>query len=312
MTGKSDNPTAPGESPTPAAHRGSQAGLFYGLAAYSLWGVFPLYFHALSRIPPWVILCHRIVWSVLFLGLVVSIRGEWQAIRPILRNRRKVLLLSSGSVLLASNWLIFIYAVGSHHVLDTSLGYFINPLLSVALGMIFLGERLRRWQWMAVIIAGIAVANLALGGAGFPWIAASLACTFGFYGLVRKKVDINSLHGLLIETTMLFPVAVAVLAFVPARAIPGATLGILSLSGIITTVPMLMFGAALRRLKLSTIGFLQYISPTLNLLVAIAVLHEQLDRVKLASFALCWLGIAVYTADSILTRHPQAVANEPE
>jgi chloramphenicol-sensitive protein RarD len=165
---------------------------------------------------------------------------------------------------------------------------------------------------VAVLIALIAVANLALRGSRFPWIAVSLACTFGFYGLVRKQLDINSLHGLIIETTLLLPMAVAVLAFVPARAIPHATLGLLSLSGFITAVPMLMFGAALRRLKLSTIGFLQYISPTLNLLVAVAVFHEPLDRVKLTSFALCWLGIAVYTADSILTRHPQEVANEPE
>ena len=150
------------------------------------------------------------------------------------------------------------------------------------------------------------MANLAVRGSGFPWIAVSLACSFGFYGLVRKKVDVNSLHGLLVETTILFPVALAVLAKVPPHTIPHATLGILSLSGIITAVPLLMFGAALRRLQLSTIGFLQYIGPTLQLLVAIAVFHEPLDRVKLASFALCWLGIAVYTADSVLTRHPQA------
>jgi chloramphenicol-sensitive protein RarD len=258
------------------------------------------------------VLCHRITWSVLFLGLVVSIRGEWQAIRPLLRIRRNVGLLSSGSVLLALNWLIFIYAVGSHQVLETSLGYFINPLLSVALGVVFLRERLRAWQWVAVLIAVVAVGNLALQGTRLPWIAVSLACTFGFYGLVRKTVNINSLHGLLLETTLLLPMALPLLAFVPARAIPAPTLGILSLSGIITAVPMLMFGAALRRLKLSTIGFLQYISPTLNFLVATLVYHEPLDRVKLASFALCWLGIAVYTADSILTHHPQALANEPE
>ena len=181
-----------------------------------MWGVFPLYFHALAEVTPWVVLCHRIAWSVLFLGLVVSVRGEWKAIRPILRSRRNVLLLSAGSVLIALNWLIFIYAVGSHQVLESSLGYFINPLLSVALGVIFLRERLRGWQWVAVLIAGVAVANLALRGTGFPWIAVSLACTFGFYGLVRKKVDINSLHGLLVETALLFPVALAVLAVVPA------------------------------------------------------------------------------------------------
>jgi len=156
------------------------------------------------------------------------------------------------------------------------------------------------------------VANLALRGTRFPWIAVSLACTFGFYGLVRKKVNINSLHGLTVETALLLPLAVMLLVFGPSRSVPSTTLGILSLSGIITAVPMLMFGAALRRLKLSTIGFLQYISPTLNFLVAVVIFQEPLDRVKLASFALCWLGIAVYTADSVLTHHPQEVANEPE
>jgi chloramphenicol-sensitive protein RarD len=312
VTGKPDDTAGRAGTHALAQRQDSRAGLCYGLAAYSMWGVFPIYFHALSAVAPWIVLCHRIAWSVLFLGLVVSVRGEWKAIRPILRNRRTVLLLSIGAVLIALNWLIFIYAVGSHQVMETSLGYIINPLLSIALGMVFLRERLRGWQWLALLIAGLAVANLALRGTGFPWIAVSLACSFGFYGLVRKKVDINSLHGLLVETAILLPVALAMLAVVPARTISATTLGLLSLSGIITAVPLLMFGAALRRLKLSTVGFLQYISPTLNLLVAIMVFHEPLDRVKLASFALCWLGIAVYTTDSILTRHPQVVANEPE
>ena len=207
VTETSDNPPAPGDADPLARRRGSRAGLIYGLAAYSMWGIFPLYFHALSEVPPWVVLCHRIVWSSLFLVVVISVRGEWKAIWPILRSRRQVLFLTGGSVLLASNWLIFIYAVGSRQVLETSLGYFINPLLSVALGVVFLRERLRAWQWVAVLIALIAVANLALRGTGFPWIAVSLAFTFGFYGLVRKTVDINSLHGLLVETTLLLPVA---------------------------------------------------------------------------------------------------------
>lgn len=312
MTGKLDPPTAQAEAKALAGRRSVRAGLFYGVGAYSMWGVFPLYFHALSHVAPLIILCHRIAWSVLFLGLIVSIRGEWNAIRPILGSRRNVLLLSAGSVLIALNWLIFIYAVVSRQVVETSLGYFINPLLSVALGVIFLRERLRAWQWLAVLIAGVAVANLALRGAGFPWIAVSLAFTFGFYGLVRKTVDINSLHGLLVETALLFPVALGLLALVPAPATAAATLGILSLSGVITAVPLLMFGVALRRLKLSTIGFLQYIGPTGQLLVALVVFHEPLDRVQLTSFAACWLGIAVYTADSVLARQPQAPADEPE
>jgi len=157
VTETSDDKAAQGDGATMAGRRSSQAGLFYGLGAYSLWGVFPLYFHALSEVAPGIVLCHRIVWSVLFLALVVSVRGEWKAIGPILRSRRNVLLLSAGAVLIALNWLIFIYAVGSHQVLETSLGYFINPLLSIALGMVFLRERLRGWQWVAVAIAGVAV-----------------------------------------------------------------------------------------------------------------------------------------------------------
>jgi chloramphenicol-sensitive protein RarD len=293
-------------------HCRARSGLAYGIGAYSMWGVFPIYFHLLSEVPPWVVLCHRIFWSVLFLGVVVSVRREWGSIRLILRHRRNVLLLLGGGVLIALNWLIFIYSVTSHQVLQASLGYFINPLLSVALGMIFLGERLRRWQWLAVFIAGAAVANLAIHSAALPWIALSLAATFGFYGLVRKKVDINSLHGLLIETAILLPLALVALALGPSGGMPRATLGILSLSGVLTAVPLLMFGAAVRRLRLSTVGFLQYIGPTLQFLVAVLVFHEPLDRAKLGSFALCWLGIAVYTIDSLMTRHPQAVADEPE
>ena len=312
MTGTAAAPTTPARPTLATTRPGARAGLLYGLGAYTLWGFIPLYFHVLGAVAPWIILCHRIAWSALFLGLVISVRGEWHAICPILCSRRNALFLSAGSALIAINWLIFIYAVNTRRVTEASLGYFINPLLSVALGMIFLRERLRAWQWVAVAIAGAAVTNLAFRGGGFPWIAVSLAASFGFYGLVRKILDINSLHGLLVETALLVPAALATLTFVPTPAVPAATLGILSLSGIVTAVPLLMFGAALRRLKLSTIGFLQYIGPSLQLLVAVILFHEPLDSVKLASFALCWLGIAVYTADSILTRHPQAVADEPE
>jgi chloramphenicol-sensitive protein RarD len=292
--------------------RSARTGLLYGIAAYSMWGVFPLYFHLLSDVPSWLVLCHRIFWSVLFLVVVVSVRGEWGSILPILRNRRNMVLLSAGAVLIALNWLLFIYSIASKQVLQASMGYFINPLLSVVLGLIFMGERLRRWQWVAVLIACAAVANLAFHSAALPWLAVSLATTFGFYGLVRKTVDINSLHGLLVETTILFPLSVVVLVLAPAGGISRATLGILSLSGVLTAVPLLMFGAALRRLRLSTIGFLQYIGPTLQFLVAVLLLHEPLDRSKLGSFALCWAGLAIYTADSLLTRHPQEVADEPE
>ncbi len=277
-----------------------------------MWGVFPLYFHAVSAVPPLVILCHRIFWSSMFLGLVVSLRREWRSIGPVLGKRRNVLLLSAGGVLIALNWLLFIYSVVSQQILQASLGYFVNPLLSVALGMIFLREKLRRWQWLAVSLAVLAVVNLGFRGVGFPWLAVSLAVTFGFYGLVRKLVDINSLHGLLIETSILLPVALALMWVLPARNVPRVTWGILSLSGVITAVPLLCFGAALRRLPLSTIGFLQYIGPTLQFLVAVCVFHEPLDHTKLISFGLCWLAIGVYLTDSFLSHEPQLVADEPE
>ena len=277
-----------------------------------MWGFIPLYFRALSHVPALIVLCHRVVWSALFMAIVVSSRGEWKLLWPALRNRRKAVLLVAGAVLIALNWLIFIYAVASRQLLEASLGYFINPLLSIALGMIFLRERLRGWQWLAVLIAAGAVANLALHGTRFPWIAVSLAVSFGFYGLVRKTVDINSLHGLAIESAILLPVSGLLLAILPSGNPSAGTYGLLSLSGIFTAVPLLFFGAALRRLRLSTMGFLQYAGPTLQFLVALWLFHEPLDRAKLASFVLSWVAIGVYVADSLISRRPQEVADEPE
>jgi chloramphenicol-sensitive protein RarD len=300
--------TSPGQS----ASLSARTGLIQGLSAYMLWGVFPLYFRALADVPPMTILCHRIVWSSASLSLVIALRKEWPAIWPLVRNRRTLLLLSAGAVLIALNWLIFIYAVSTHQVLQASLGYFINPLVSVALGMIFLRERLRQWQWAAVVIALVAVLNLALRGAGFPWIAVSLALTFGFYGLVRKTVNVNSLHGLLVESSILVPVALVLLAVLPGRVPSAHDWGLLSLSGVITATPLLLFGAALRRLPLSTVGFLQYIGPTLQFLVAIRLFGEPLDHLRLLSFGLCWLAIAVYVADSWISRRPPPVEDEPE
>lgn len=290
----------------------TRTGLLCGLAAYTAWGFIPLYFHAVAHVPPLVVLCHRIFWSVLFLVVVVSLRREWKCLGPVLRNRRSLVLLLAASGLIAMNWLVFIHAVITKQVLEASLGYFINPLLSVFLGMVFLHERLRRLQWVAVLIAGIAVLNLALRSETFPWIALSLAASFGFYGLVRKKVDIDTLHGLLVETMFLLPAALVFLAFPAPRGLDPGTLGLLSLSGIITAVPLLLFGVALRRLRLSTLGFLQYTGPTLQFLVAVVLFQETLGAAKLVSFGLCWLAIAVYVADSLMTRLPQECADKPE
>ena len=295
----------------PRAAATSRTGLIYGIGACTIWGFAPIYFSALEHVPPWLIVSHRIFWSVLFLVVIIWSRREWNLIWPILKEPRNLLLLAAGAILIAANWLIFIYAVTSHQVLQASLGYFINPLLSITLGMVFLHERLRGWQWVAVLFAAAAVANLSLRGTGLPWISVSLAGSFGLYGLVRKKVNINSLHSLLIESVILLPVAMLVIASRPLGHSLG-TFGLLSLSGIITAVPLLLFGAAVRRLQLSTLGFLQYIGPSLQFVLAIVLFREPLDRVKMISFILCWLAIAVDVADSVLTHRPQAVANEPE
>jgi chloramphenicol-sensitive protein RarD len=288
----------------------SGTGLACGLAAYTIWGFIPVYFRAVASVPPVIVLCHRVVWSALFMAIVVTVCRAWIPIAAAVRDRRKFTFLVAGATLIAANWLIFIYAVSSRQVLQASLGYFINPLLSVALGVLFLRERLRRLQWVAVGIAGFAVGNMAWQGAGFPWIAVSLAATFGFYGLVRKKVDINSLHGLLVESVVLVPFALAALALLPAPETSPGMVGMLSLSGIITAVPLLFFGAALRRLRLSTLGFLQYVGPTLQFVVATFLFGEVLDTAKLASFALCWAAIAVYVADSVIVRRLQGL-DEP-
>jgi chloramphenicol-sensitive protein RarD len=289
----------------------ARAGLISGISAYAMWGVFPVYFYFLRDVSPLVVLCHRILGSCIFLVLVVNFRKEWRSILPLLSNRRVMLLLMAGALLIAVNWLVFIYAIGVGQMLQSSLGYFINPVFSVALGMIFLGEKLRRWQWVAVGVAVTAVLNLAIRGTGVPWIALTLALSFGFYGLVRKEVNINSLHALLVESTLLVPFAAVLLAVLP-NAMGGEKFPLLSVSGILTATPLLLFGMAVRRLKLSTMGFLQYIGPTLQFLLAVAVFHEPLDRVRLASFLLCWIAIGIYVIDSLRAHLPQAVADEPD
>ena len=312
MTDLLNKTSASAGSRVSTASRHPRAGLLFGLGAYVIWGFLPIYFRALAGVPPLVILCHRIIWSALFMIVVISLQRDWPQLLPVLANSRNVGLLFAGALLIAANWLLFIYAVASYQLLQASLGYFINPLLSIALGMIFLGERLRAWQWVSVAIAAGAVLNLTLHGASLPWLALALAGSFGFYGLVRKLVNINSLHGLMIESAMLVPLAVLGLVLLPTAHLATSTWGVLSLSGPITAIPLLFFGAALRRLRLSTMGFLQFVGPTLQFLVALLLFHEPFNRGKLVTFALCWTAIAVYVIDSLLGRQSPVVADEPD
>ncbi len=283
-----------------------------GVGAYTLWGLVPIYFHAVAHITPLVVVCHRIVWSSLFLALIVCWRREWRPIWGVASVRRNVLFLLMAALLIAINWLVFIYAITTRQVLQASLGYFINPLLSVALGLIFLGERLRPGQWLALFFAGLGVLNLAVRAGAFPWIALSLATSFALYGLVRKTVSVHSLHGLLIETLFLLPPALIWLLLGPSNRLLQDNLGLLSLSGLVTAVPLLMFGAAVRCLRLSTLGFLQYVGPSIQFFLALVFFREPLDLVRFVSFSLCWLGIVTYLTESVLTHRAPVVADRPE
>lgn len=296
-------PTPTDTDPTAIAHsRRVRAGLALGLATYVWWGLCPLYFKLLAGVPADAILAHRIVWSILLLTLVTVLFRQWPAVVETVQRRRVLIRLTISATLLAVNWLVFIYAVGHGRTLEASLGYFINPLVTVLLGVVFLGERLRRAQWAAIGIAGVGVswfAWVAISRGAAPWIALTLPCTFGLYGLMRKQIEAGPLVGLFIETALLTPPAAVYLAWFHSQ--PGAallhtagTIGLLSLSGIVTTAPMVAFVAAAKRLPLVTLGFLQYINPTLQFLTAVLVFKEPFDSARAVAFAIIWTAVAIF------------------
>nr|WP_269141311.1 EamA family transporter RarD [Sphingomonas sp. IC-56] len=273
------------------------------VGAFAIWGVLPLYFHALSEVPALQVLSHRIVWSMLLLGVVVLAVGRGRSILAAARGRTLLLLIASAA-LIAVNWLVYIWAVQHHHVLEGSLGYFINPLVNVALGVLVLGERLRRWQGVAIGVAAAGVVVLALSGGGSLWISLVLAASFGLYGLVRKMVAIDALGGLTIETVLLAPIALGVLIYASANGqasfgVSWRLDGMLVAAGLITSVPLLMFAAAARRMPLATLGLLQYIAPTLQFAEAVLVFGEPVTRVHAVTFVLIWSGCALYAWDSV-------------
>jgi chloramphenicol-sensitive protein RarD len=284
----------------------ARAGLLYGLAAYGLWGLVPLYFKAIVQVPPAETLAHRVVWSVVFLAGVLSLTGRWPDLVRCFRSRPLLLILLASTLLIGLNWFVFIYAVSQRQVLETSLGYFITPLVNVLLGMVFFGERLRPRQWLALTLAAGGVLILAVAAGQVPWIALTLAVSFGTYGLLRKMAPIDGLISLAVETLLLFPAAVGFLGFlawddaISWGAIDRTTDVLLPLSGVVTTVPLLCFGAAARRLRLSTLGFLQYLSPSLAFLLAVGPFGEPFTTEQMASFGCIWTALAIYSADSVL------------
>lgn len=296
------------------------AGLAYGVLAYTWWGLAPIYFKLVDHVAPVVVLAHRIVWSCALLVVILLVMRRWPRVPAALRDRRVMGTLCVSTVLIAINWLVFIYAVAADRVVDASLGYFINPLFMVALGMVFLGERLRALQWTAVALAAAGLVWLSLAREGLPWIALVLPASFGSYSLMRKRANVGPLAGLFIETMLLAPVAVAFLVWVEmgggfgdavgtgtgeagadGAAEPGrwATLGLLSLAGIVTTAPLLWFVAGVQRLSLASMGFLQYLSPSIQFAIGVAVFGEALGRDRVVTFGLTWLALGLFIADAV-------------
>ncbi len=276
-----------------------------GLSAYSLWGLFPLYFPLLEPAGGLEIVAHRIVWSLLFVALLITVLRRWSLVRAAVTDVRTMLVLAGASVLIAANWLVFVYGVNSGHVVETSLGYFINPLVSVLLGVVVFAERLRRLQWVAVGIAAVAVGVLTVDNGRPPWIALTLAATFGSYGLLKKLVRVEAAPGLFVETALVVLPALAVLGVLHAsgqgtagNAGTGHLLLLLS-SGIATAVPLLLFAAAARRIPLSTVGLLQYLTPLMQLAIGVFVFSEPMPPARLAGFAIVWAALVVLTVDSL-------------
>lgn len=280
-----------------------RSGILYAIAAYSMWGVAPVYFKQIALIPATEILVHRIFWSVAVLVIFVIATGQYAKVKRALANKKVVQLLLLSGILLAGNWLLFIWAVNSGHILDASLGYYINPLLNVFLGRMFFAERLRKLQQWAVGLAIVGVSVLVVSYGQVPWIALILAGSFAIYGLLRKQAAVDSLPGLFIETSMMLPFALIYWA-----AFGGASFNLyeneplinllLISGGIITTVPLLCFTAAAKRIMYSTLGFFQYIGPTIMFGIAVFLYDEPLSDARLLTFIFVWLALCLFSFDS--------------
>jgi chloramphenicol-sensitive protein RarD len=282
-----------------------RSGLAFGLGAYALWGLFPLYFPLLEPAGGLEIVAHRVLGSLLFVGLLLTVIRGWARVRSAVTDVRALLILAGAAVLIGANWLIFVVGVNSGQVVETSLGYFINPLVSVLLGVVVLSERLRPAQWAAVGIAAVAVAVLTVDYGRPPWIALSLAATFGLYGLLKKLVRVQAAPGLLLETAIVAVPAVVVLAVLHANGdgtagSEGAGHLLLLMScGVATAIPLLLFAAATSRIPLSTVGLLQYLTPSMQLAIGVFVYGEPMPPVRLVGFAIVWLALVVFTVDGL-------------
>ena len=298
-------------------HARARAGLFYGLAAYGLWGILPIYFKSLKEVPSIDIVAHRVVWSLAVVILLVTVAKAWDQVRAALQNRRVMAILFLTALLICTNWLLYVYAINSGHILAGSLGYYLNPLANILLGRFILRERLTKVQWTAVAIAAAGIAVLAAGAVGTLWISLTLCFSFATYGLLRKMIHVESLAGLTVETFMLFPIALGWLLLGGAEgrpvlgSYPTETLLLVS-AGIVSTTPLLCFTAAARRLAYSTVGMLQFIAPTLQFLLAVAVYGEPFTTAHAIAFGCIWTALFLYVSSMIRDRRLRAQQECPE
>lgn len=295
-------------------------GVWYAATAYLLWGLFPIYIKWLQAVPPVEILAHRMVWSLVFVAAVLALQQRWAWLASLAARPAIVLRFVASATLVSINWGVYIWAINTDRVVDASLGYFINPLVNVLIGWLLLRERLRGVQWAAVAIAGLGVVWLTWQAGTLPWIGLTLALSFGAYGLLRKTAPLGAAEGLALETALLFPLAFAYLTWLATQqqnvflAAPVATRWLLAAAGPVTAVPLLLFAAGARRIPFSLLGLLQYIGPTIQLLLGVWLYHEPFEPAKAAGYAMIWAALALYTAESLWQswrRAPEAAAAPP-
>jgi len=303
--------TSPDPTPAEEARASTRLGLIFGFAAYGIWGFFPLFFPLLEPASALEILADRFLFSLVFMALLLTVTRTWGRLRPVVRDRRAMLLLLAASLLIGANWGVYIWAVNSGHVVEASLGYFINPLVLVLMGVLFLGERLRRLQWTAVGIAAFAVSVLTVGYGKLPWIALVLAFSFAGYGLVKKLAGVDPQAALTIETAYVSPLSLAYLVWLSSagtltfgHSSAGNTV-LLMATGVITAIPLLLFGGAANRIPLSTIGLLQYLTPTIQFVIGVWIVGEQMSPARWVGFAFVWVALAVFTYDLLRTGRSQ-------
>ncbi|MEH6475962.1 MAG: EamA family transporter RarD [Sneathiella sp.] len=293
-----------------AAKKNQQQGLIAALCAFLLWGIFPLYFKLMAHIPVLEILANRIIWSLALVLIIIAFTGRFSHLFAALKNRKVMMIFMASTTVIALNWVTFVWAISNDRILEASLGYYINPLVNVGLGMIFLGERLNRWQGIAIGLATLAVIIMTILMGTLPWVSLVLGFSFGFYGLLRKKVQAESVVGLTIETGLLFPLSIGYLLYlVSMGSLQGGTLDgafyefdtllLLAGTGLVTAVPLILFSFGAQRLRLTTVGILQYVAPTLHAVWAIFIFDEEFSQAQLIAFSLIWIGLLIYTWDGL-------------